>query len=197
MGYTHYVTRPSEIKKSAWSEIVKDTRTVFEYIENELGIVLADGHGENRPIITDESISFNGSEKQPLGIWTTSEEVSIPWPAPHASLNEPSADPIGEKTAGEWYAGTLLKQRVAPVRDSPYGSGSYESSGLDRKSEYGRELCKTAYRPYDIAVTAFYTIVKHHVPECTVKSDGVEEDWMDAMIICHNLLGYPLVSPLG
>jgi hypothetical protein len=58
------------------------------------------------------------------------------------------------------------------------------------------QFCKTANRPYDIAVTALYTIIKHHVPECIVESDGKEKDWMDAITICHDLLGYDLTSPL-
>ena len=207
MGYTHYIYRPAEIEKSAWAKIESDTKKVFEYIESSLGIELADGLGENRPVIDGNQIIFNGSDKQPLGIWTTDEPISIAWPAPGASLNEPNADPIAEKVSGQWFAGELLKQRVAPISNG-YGSGSYETAGLDRvvdKSGFIQtdddglvfECCKTAYRPYDIAVTAFYTIVKHHVPKTRVSSDGEEEDWLDAMTICHNILGYPMESPLS
>lgn len=214
MGYTHYIYRPVEIKESAWAKIVEDTKKVFAYIENDLGIALAGGLGEGRPEVNSELIWFNGSDEQPIGMWTTDEDISIPWPAPSASLNEPVADPVAEKTAGYWFAGSLLRQRTAPTGTNGYGSGSYETAGLERKvgvkdentfiqyhDDEKRDLifecCKTAYRPYDLAVTAFYTIVKHHVPKTRVSSDGGEEDWMDAMIICHNLLGYPMESPLS
>jgi hypothetical protein len=92
-------------------------------------------------------------------------------------------------------------------QDGIYFNGSkedsYESCYMDRILTYDKdekglcfEFCKTDQRPYDIAVMVFYTIIKHHVPECIVESDGEEKDWMDAITICHGLLGYDLTSPL-
>jgi len=207
MGYSHYIYRPKEITNSQWSNITRDTKKVLDYLQNEIGIALAGGAGDGEPVIDADYIGFNGSGLQPIGVWTTSEEVSIPWPASNASLNEPVSDPIAQKTAGTWFAGTLLTQRVAPIcENTGKGSGSYETCSLERTmpdnytpcEETGLyfDCCKTAYRPYDLAVTAFYTIIRHHVPVCRVRTDGEEQDWMDAMVICHNLLGYELVSPL-
>lgn len=206
MGYSHYIYQPKEIKKEAWNAIIKDTKKAFDYIENELGITLADGRGTpgSRPVFTEDEIFFNGSDAQGIGVWTTSEEISIPWPDPLASIADVVADPSADKTSGSWFAGTLVSQRVAPIdNNTGKGSGAYETAGLSRIAQGNEskpglffDCVKTAYRPYDLAVTAFYAIVKHHVPECEIHSDGEEKDWTDAMILCHNLLGYPFECPL-
>lgn len=206
MGYTHYWYTKKEVATPAkWKEFCKDVKKIFDYSQNELGIKLANGAGDpgTSPEITPDKIWFNGGDDQPIGMWTTSEQVSIPWPAPTAFANEPNPDPIAEKTEGNWFAGTLLKQRVAPI-EGGFGSGSYETAGIDRvKKDGGRGLppekgfyfdcCKTAYRPYDLVLTAVLVAAKHHFKDnIKVHSDGDNPDWMDGKVLCNNLLGYGL-----
>lgn len=201
MGYSHYLYTPKEIKKRTWNKITKDVKIVLEYIDTQMGVKLANGSGEpnTSPDIDGQCICFNGSDAQPAGLWTTNENISLPWPSNSASITDTDESPISEKTDGTWFAGDLVSQRVAPVDNlTGLGSGSYETCYIDRISEghfVDREklyfsCCKTAYRPYDIAVTAVYLIVKHYVPECIVRTDGKDKDWLDARILLENLLQY-------
>lgn len=204
MGYTHYyITKKTLASPKKWEEFCKDVKKIFKYSQKELGIKLANGQGDlgSSPIIGPKFISFNGSEEQPKGVWTTTEEVSIPWPSDTAFTNDPNPDPAGEKTAGHWHAGTLLKQRVAPLNDETgLGSGSYETLYLARVSnkndmEYEKDTyfnsCKTAFRPYDLVVTAVLIAAKHHFEDkIEVKSDGQDGNWIDAKFLCMRLFGY-------
>lgn len=202
MGYSHYWYTAPQLDADKFEEFSKDCRSIVEYSQNVLGIVLADGCAEpdSRPIIDANVVAFNGSDNQPIGSWTTSEEISIPWPSPVASLVPEIVDPIGNKTDGNWYAGTLVTQRVAPIVNGS-GSGSYETFRVARiledrnnADEFGRvfNCTKTAYRPYDLTVTACLIALKYHFPACKVSSDGEDKDWLDGKILCHNLLGYGL-----
>jgi len=61
------------------------------------------------------------------------------------------------------------------------------------ENEIGKyfQCTKTAYKPYDLAVTVCLVIAKHHLREnITVHSDGTMENWHEAMQLCHHFLGY-------
>jgi hypothetical protein len=54
-------------------------------------------------------------------------------------------------------------------------------------------FCKTAFRPYDLSVTAALIIAKHHLNGAlTVRSDGEAAHWFDGAMLCQSLLGYGL-----
>jgi hypothetical protein len=214
MGYTHYWYRPKNLKAEPFKLFVEDCKKIFNYCENELGIKLANSLGDinSVPEAGTTGVFFNGSDEQPAGVWTTNKEISIPWPSPKASLTEVDADPIAEKVDGSWFAGDMVSQRVAPINNnSGKGSGSYESVCIERIKELSDwqkkeekpkdglyfDCCKTAYRPYDLAVTAVLISLKHHFPECRISSDGEEKDWLDGKFLCNNLLGYGLDFEIG
>lgn len=44
MGYTHYIRRPKQINN--FESIANDFKKVADFIENEMGIDLADGSGD-------------------------------------------------------------------------------------------------------------------------------------------------------
>jgi hypothetical protein len=51
--------------------------------------------------------------------------------------------------------------------------------------------CKTAFKPYDVAVTAALLIAKHHCGEkIEITSCGSDVHWWDAKLICQRILGY-------
>lgn len=189
--------------KVKFKAFADDCKKIVDYCEKELGIDLANGNGKGRPNITDKKVWFNGSEEQRIGVWTTDEQISIPWPSDTAGIIDPVADPIATKTSGTWFAGNLVSQRVAPIDETTgKGSGSYETFAIDatekqvewRKGE--KEIfgfTKTAYRPYDLTVTACLIAFKHHFGDVVkVSSDGEEKDWMDGRVLCNNVLGYGL-----
>jgi hypothetical protein len=207
IGYTHYYDIPKELDKDRFQDLIKDCKKIVGFADFELGIDIAGPLGEGKPEYTDDIIAINGSDTQRVGIWTTSEQISIPWPSETAGITEPTADPLG-KTEGTWFAGHVLSQRVAPIRENGLGSGSYESFCIPRfgkKYEWSEpnkkgnyfSFCKTAYRPYDLVVTAMLVALKHHFPQCGVSSDGEMKDWMDGMLTCQKLFGYGMDFQLG
>ncbi len=118
--------------------------------------------------------------------------------------------------SGTWFAGLKLKHR------SCGGDCSHETFGLPLETEkgdwqkpigrishydqYGKpvyndaeevglyfEFCKTAYKPYDLAVIICLIIAKHHLKEqVLVTSDGAIDNWQDGILICQKILGYGL-----
>ena len=53
------------------------------------------------------------------------------------------------------------------------------------------DFCKTARKPYDIAVVSFLIIAKHYLKDAIrVSSDGEHGDWQEAIDLCHKILGY-------
>ena len=118
--------------------------------------------------------------------------------------------------SGRWFAGLKLKHR------SCGGDCSHETFGLPLEMErqgwqkpigkishydqYDKPIynapkeiglyfncCKTAYKPYDLAVIICLIIAKHHLSkEILVSSDGTLENWKDGMLICQKILGYGL-----
>lgn len=189
MGYTHYWYREKEIEQSAFNSILVDFKKVLPAIE-EAGVQLAGGDGEGEPELTPERIVFNGKHK--CG-HRKDEEVSIPWPAKNAGgiANNWKED----AKAGHWFAGALLSKRTCD------GSCDYETVVFPRMmvkafpSEDNPglffECCKTAFRPYDLAVIVLLIIAKHHLKDrIIVSSDGEDEHWTDGKVFCAVYLGY-------
>lgn len=53
------------------------------------------------------------------------------------------------------------------------------------------DFCKTAEKPYDIAVTSALIIAKKHFgDDIIISSDGVREEWYQAITLCEEKLGY-------
>jgi hypothetical protein len=118
--------------------------------------------------------------------------------------------------SGRWFAGLTLRNRTCSGNCShetfylprkiendkwqqPIGEISYyDESGrpvYNDKQEVGLyfEFCKTAYKPYDLAVIICLIIAKHYLKEqIKVSSDGKIDQWMDGMLICQKILGYGL-----
>lgn len=189
MGYTHYWRKPLEIEFHTFKRIVDDFVKVLPALE-EVGVVLAGPLGIDEPEVTYDVVAFNGAANcgHPADY-----ELVIPWPAPGAG-----GVFAGEPVAGTWYAGHLLTTRACPG-DCSYESFTfervyipYEGMRLDKKGRHF-DFCKTAFRPYDLAVTAFLIIAKHHLGDAIeVSTDGQDEHWFDAKLLCQMELGYGL-----
>lgn len=118
MGYSHYFYRPKELNSKKFKEFTNDCKKIFEYSENQLGIELANGMGDinSDPKITSNLLCFNGSNTQPIGVFTTMDKISIPWFSSNANLTESKQSPTADKTDGQWFAGDYVSQRVAPTK---------------------------------------------------------------------------------
>ena len=190
MGYTHYWRRPEEIGRLAFNNIVGDFKRLVPVLERA-GVKLAGPAGEGKPVVSRDLVAFNG----PVNCGHPADhELVIPWPAPDAG-GVFATDPV----AGTWFAGHLVATRSCP------GDCSYESfvfprlrkpwGEWDRSDENGLffDFCKTAFRPYDLAVTAFLLVAKHHLGDfIRVSTDGEDAHWSDAKLLCQMELGWGL-----
>lgn len=190
MGYTHYWYRPLEIEQPTFDAIRADFEKIILALD-EKGIKLGDALGREVPVINDEQIRFNGLEN--CG-HPENSDICIPWPSKGARGLGNNVTAID----GGWFAGATLQHRACN------GDCSYESFIFDRTEKKHSwtepeedglqfECCKTAFRPYDIAVTAFLLIAKHHLRDkIRVSTDGDFDGWADAIALCYAHLGYGL-----
>jgi len=66
---------------------------------------------------------------------------------------------------------------------------SHETFHL-KSSRVEFDFCKTARKPYDIAVQGVLLIAKHWKPELYVSSDGNRNEWEFARELVEKVLGY-------
>jgi hypothetical protein len=215
MGYTHYYYVENHYERETFRSIVKDFKKVMPVLEH-LGVKLAGPFGDMEPIVNEECIAFNGMEK----CGHTERDLGITWPSKtangvskldmqHRQGNESMSD-----VNGKWFAGLELETRTCDGdcshetfrldRDSNRDEGSKTKNETSWKGFDGKmyrtnplkigkffECTKTAYKPYDLAVTICLVIAKHYLEnKIAISSDGEIKDWNDAMSICQHFLGY-------
>jgi len=189
MGYTHYWYREKEYSPEEFRTIVDDFKQVIPELE-KVGVKLAGGLGKGEARINYEDVWFNGVED----CGHEEFELHIAWPSKNAGGVGLYAD---EAVKGTWFAGAKIETRVCG------GDCSHETFHFPRvfavpdwqKPENGLwfSCCKSAYKPYDLAVNCFLIIAKHHLNKrLKVSSDGENEHWFDGMLLCHKILGYGL-----
>ena len=157
---------------------------------SDAGVQLAGWDGTGLPEITNELIRFNGVSG--CG-HAKNDEIVIPYPAEDAHGIGSSETAI----VGDYFRmGALLQHRACG------GRCSYETFTLARIKNLSAgdapddaglcgEFVKTAFRPYDIAVTAALLIGKRHLGEdLVVNSNGADPQWRDAKELCQQALGY-------
>lgn len=186
MGYTHYWRRVPEIPQDKYDSIVDDFKKLIPTLVSVMGIKLAGPLGEGALEITKDTIAFNGPEK----CGHKERDLGITWPSSKArGVAKGGIDVVD----GGWFAGAQLSSRTCG------GNCSHESMVIERvyQEEYDRHpedalkfaFCKTAYKPYDLAVTSLLIIAKHHLRHnIHVSSDGGPKDWMDARRIVKHML---------
>jgi len=196
MGYTHYWYREKEYSSEEFKSIVDDFKKVVPELE-KVGVKLAGGLGKDDPRITDEDVWFNGLEN------CGHEEFNL-----HIAWPSKNAGGVGKKPKeavnGTWFAGAQIETRVCG------GDCSHETfhfprilelsdwqkkQGIEDLGEDGLlfAFCKSAYKPYDLAVNCFLIIAKYRLSKrIMVHSDGENEHWFDGMLLCHKILGYGL-----
>lgn len=194
MGYTHYWERKASYPIGKMQAIVTDFQKVLPTID-KAGVMLAGGDGSGEPEIMPEKIIFNGKAKCGHPQDTS---ISIPWPSDKAGgVAKPFVDKHDGKT---WFAGAMIDTRICD------GSCEYETMYFPRiseKPEYQKSdkkkrgwefvFCKTAFRPYDLAVITFLIIAKRHLEKTLrVSSDGTMTQWFDGRMLCQQELGYGL-----
>jgi hypothetical protein len=190
MGYTHYWEREMEIEGEVFRNIVMDFQRVLPILRS-MGVELSRGDGFGYPDISFECVSFNGSMH--CG-HTRREDLKNPWPVAGArGVFDIRDGRLG--VTGTWSGGTTIDTRLCN------GECAYEQFIFPRvlspksyqeptRGKY-RGFCKTGFYPYDLAVTAFLVIAKHHLKEkISVTSDGEICHLKEAMFLCQLIHGY-------
>ena len=198
MGYTHYWYRKDkQIEPEIFERIASDFKKLLPKF-NEFKIPLAGGDGEGDPIITREGICFNGCAhcEHP-----ESYELGIAWPSKNAGgiANTWRED----VRSADWFAGAMIDKRACSGNCSHEAcyfpravpKDHYKYFGYHPTEENGKgwhfDFCKTAYKPYDLPVTCFLVLAKHHLLETLwVSSDGETQHWAEARILCQQVLGF-------
>ena len=185
MGYTHYWYRRKEIPKEDFLRIVGLFKKVYPVL-SEMGVVLKGPDGTGDPIITDEEVYFNGD----ANCGHAERELCIAWPATKArGIEEEGA------LDGTWFGGRLVTARTCDGDCShesfcfPRIEHDYHKS--DRHPGWYTNFCKTAFKPYDLAVITFLAIAKLVLgPDLMLSSDGKEHQWADAFDIIYKVIGF-------
>lgn len=189
MGYTHYWYRPRTIPDALFRAIRLDFDRLILPL-HDLGIELAGPSGKGVPQITDGLICFNGindcGHRQNEG-WV------VAYPSDHAE----GVGPGSRAVDGRFHdLGVTVRHRCCNGRCSfetfvfaksmePKPRGEPDENGLHADS------VRTAFRPYDIAVTAALVVAKRHLGDrFVVHSNGGDAQWVDAKRLCQWVLGY-------
>lgn len=196
MGYTHYWYKDPVLNQDNFNKVVADFEKMIPIIEH-LGVKIADGFGEGKPIITTKEICFNGPSK----CGHQERDLGITWPSDNAQgvAKLDMQHRLGNETKANiestWFAGYKLNTRTCG------GDCSHETFMLEqqitpsehRQAKEGKyfDCTKTAYKPYDLAVNVCLIIAKHHLKsQIIIHSDGELEQWKDAIELCEHFLGY-------
>jgi hypothetical protein len=187
MGYTHYWYR----KVTFPAKEFENAAAICAQACYRLGIPLADWDGASTATFTAKEICFNGISA--CG-HAPNSGIGIAWPAPNANG---IAQPAESVESGEWFAGALLSKRTCD------GDCSHESFLVPRvlKPESWQErkenglyfqFCKTAFKPYDLAVQVCLLILARYLGPSAIKvsSDGHESEWSDARQFCQRFYGF-------
>lgn len=188
MGYTHYWHRPRVISPRKFHAIRVDFEQLILPLA-DAGVELAGFAGEGPPEMTNALIRFNGLKD--CG-HPENQEIVIPYPSENAEGIGPSSTALERDPDG---ITTLIKHRCCN------GQCCYETFSFPRSMrKEGHKpdaaglyigYTKTAFRPYDIAVTAALLIAKKHLKDkLVIHSNGGDPQWADARRICQSVLGY-------
>ena len=199
MWYSHYfaydtatITEQKRCTLSLWA------RLIFEQARS-IWIFLWDWSWNNIPLITEECISFNGSQSQVKWRRTAQgKKNSLQRPDDWFNYNLDTYS----KVSWKWFAWDLVSQACIPnPLHKEYVDWTYESCCFPRKPEstsYWFEAwssywpwrywncVKTNYYPYDIAVTAFLIYAQHVLwkQNCKIKSDWRKKDRVEWYMLC-------------
>lgn len=182
MGYTHYWNRPHVMAQPVFHAIRVDFERLILPLA-DVGAELAGPSGEGLPDITDEAICFNGVAQ--CG-HPRNEEITIPCPSEFSAGSGPSSTAIDDESG----LLTMVKHRCCN------GSCACETFRFPKCAESDgdepyHDFVKTAFRPYDVAVTAALLIAKKHLKDrLTIESNGGDRQWADARRLCQQVLGY-------
>jgi hypothetical protein len=189
MGYCHHWDRPFAIDSHVFSRIRLDFEKLVLPLA-DIGCSIAGPLGANEPEITAETICFNGlrdcghpkpDRLVPMVFYPTEEAGGID-DGVTTSFNPKTLQTFIERRRcdGQCAHDAFLFPRVL-----------VQGLGGDAARKLSSDFVKTAFKPYDVAVTAALLIAKRYLQEeIVVHSDGSDAQWADARRLCQAHLGY-------
>ena len=220
MGYTHSFYVECEYGREPFARLVNDFKRMVPVLKH-LGVELAGGHGSGKPTISPGTIWFNGVQKcnhpkRELAItYPSNRAFGVARNDCMTRLEDltkgtwHSGDELEARACnGDCsYETFLLERKIHVTMRRPDGTayflrpiGEYsdirEMDGTRKRSDpdvVGKffQFCKTAYRPYDLAVNVCLIIAKHRLKDgIVVKSSGTENNWIEGKQLCQHFLGY-------
>lgn len=194
MGYTQYWNRAEVIDPAVYQRIITDFRSLIKPLRR-MGSSLAGSFGTGDLILEDQKVSFNG----PRDCGHESTFTGFGWPADDARGITSGRKHV---IVGSWGNGPLLSARTCN------GSCANETFSFPRVLELKSwdeardglyfQCCKTNFKPYDLAVTVFLVIAKHHLgANFRASTDGMAQHFQDGMELCEKHLGYGKDFRLG
>jgi len=221
MGYTHYWKIAPKLGEKAFSAFSNDCRTIAAALGKAIPLASYNGKGKpefSASSVAFNGVEKCGHEKRDLGItWPSDGAKGISFAYEDEgdeAANDKvaaSADASGRvltlfhnpdelalshsDVGGHWFAGAQLRARTCD------GDCSHETFHIDAKTKVQKwqepenglifSFCKTAFKPYDLAVQACLIAAKRHFgDQIIVSSDGNELQWNDARAVCQKVLGY-------
>src|SRR5205823_5357738 len=118
---------------------------------------IAGWSGTGKPKFTGKEVAFNGVEK----CGHAQRNLGITWPSDDPGRGGLSAQ---SGAIGQWYAGVQLSRRTC---DGTCSHETFRIIQVHKREEWDTNktdifsFCKTAYKPYDILVTACLIIYAH------------------------------------
>ena len=220
MGYSQYWIRTKLFNAVAFEKVASDFKKMIPILKH-LNVPLGDGLGENKPTISPTEIRFNGlakcgHEKRGMGItWPAKNAKGVAKNGVSTQIQELTNSTwfAGAELESRACGGDCSHETFTLVQEYDNGftrsdgstyveepTGEYseftrEDGTRDKTpaNEVGKFFCftKTAYKPYDLAVTVCLVIAKHHLGEdIIVRSDGDMENWHEAIQLCEKFLEY-------
>ena len=171
MGYTHYFYTEGIYDEDLFSKVSCEFQKMVEPLKR-IKVHLADGFGENYPIITPKEISFNGNRQCFHG-----EDESCHGDCSHETFRLEQQQESSDGMIGEF-------------------SNFTDDRGNRKRTphnEVGKffDCTKTARKPYDLAVQVCLIIAKNYLKDgIIIHSDGDIEEWGEAKEKCQYFLGY-------
>ena len=102
---------------------------------------------------------------------------------------------VKESMLADAFGDNELETSPEQLRFNGRGEDSHETFAV-RNENNDFDFCKTAYKPYDVVVTACLTVLSNTLDNFKVSSDGDESDFEAGVSLAEEVTGLKLKNPL-
>lgn len=157
MGYTHYFSKPKTIQAATWKKLTADVSTVIANLPKKAI------HTEYK---WDAATSTSSRIEHKVKLALCGKE------------DQRGSKPIVDSK--------MIYFNGAGSKKFDLGHETFAIARVGGSGDFGN-FCKTARKPYDLAVCAALILLAYHVPKATVSSDGDHKNWQPAYDLVKKL----------